>query len=347
MQLSCSPRRGVQTLRRLHDALVIRRHRSLPALKRSSTAIVLRLVGLEDPPAGAAYEASVGAFLASPRAARLPPDVRLEVLYMRRTENVHDSWSGQVSFPGGRQSAADGGDDRATAVRETLEEVGLDLRSPGFLCLGRLDDRAVMARGRHIADMCVCPHVFLQTRARTPPLRLQSSEVAAVRWAPADVLTASQVDPWRVFRSTAGTPLIGVIPSAARRAFSIDTVFFPSILLPPPSPPLPGCAPRADADTDGDSVALACAGIEFRLWGMTLAMTSDLFALAAPEGTRPDALGWPPAQLGNPAIDFFIRAACGAAELRDGRSIRVPHVAAAALLAGAIVGGGAALAARL
>lgn len=39
---------------------------------------------------------------------------------------LHSKWSGHVAFPGGRQEADDE-DGHFTAMRETWEEVGLDL----------------------------------------------------------------------------------------------------------------------------------------------------------------------------------------------------------------------------
>jgi 8-oxo-dGTP pyrophosphatase MutT (NUDIX family) len=50
------------------------------------------------------------------------------VLLIRRAARDGDPWSGDMAFPGGRRQADDA-DDVATARRETLEEVGLDLSS--------------------------------------------------------------------------------------------------------------------------------------------------------------------------------------------------------------------------
>lgn len=50
----------------------------------------------------------------------------VELLFIERARKDTDPWSGQMAFPGGR-CEPDDADDAATAARETLEEVGLDL----------------------------------------------------------------------------------------------------------------------------------------------------------------------------------------------------------------------------
>ena len=53
-----------------------------------------------------------------------------ELLVIKRSETERDHWSGHLALPGGR---VEPGDENllATAVRETLEEVGLDLGAGG------------------------------------------------------------------------------------------------------------------------------------------------------------------------------------------------------------------------
>jgi len=62
-----------------------------------------------------------------------------EVLFIERAPRAGDPWSGDIGFPGGKVEAGDSGT-RQTAERETLEEIGLDLRGGRYL--GRLSDIA-------------------------------------------------------------------------------------------------------------------------------------------------------------------------------------------------------------
>ena len=63
-------------------------------------------------------------------------DGSAEILFIRRAEREGDPWSGHIAFPGGRPEAGDA-DLLAVAVRETLVEVGIDVRHGGRV-LGRL-----------------------------------------------------------------------------------------------------------------------------------------------------------------------------------------------------------------
>jgi 8-oxo-dGTP pyrophosphatase MutT (NUDIX family) len=106
----------------------------------------------------------------------------LELLFIERAEHPGDPWSGQMAFPGGRWEEGDR-DLAATAVRETREELGLDLLVD---CerLGRLDEVRAMSRMRPL-DLAITPFVFRVRRL--PPLEL-SDEVRGVHWLPLDAL---------------------------------------------------------------------------------------------------------------------------------------------------------------
>ena len=118
-----------------------------------------------------------------PRAAAVAMVLRSEdegpaALFIRRAEHPGDFWSGHVAFPGGR--AQPGETSIGTAMRETAEEVGLDLRRLGEV-LGGLDEMQAIGRGRAMG-LSIRPWVFA-LREPPPPLTL-SEEVASAHWVP-------------------------------------------------------------------------------------------------------------------------------------------------------------------
>jgi 8-oxo-dGTP pyrophosphatase MutT (NUDIX family) len=106
----------------------------------------------------------------------------LELLFIRRAEHEKDPWSGHMGFPGGRSEPHDE-DDAATAVRETLEETGLDLLRDAEP-LGALDEVAALARGRPV-DLVIAPFVF---RLRRGLDGAPSHEVVSLHWLPLERL---------------------------------------------------------------------------------------------------------------------------------------------------------------
>lgn len=101
-----------------------------------------------------------------------------EVLFIHRAEHPDDPWSGHMAFPGGRVDPGDRGC-RAAALRETREEVGLDLIRDGRP-LGRLSDVAAVGRGRPM-NLAISPFVYAVDHA--PDLD-PNHEVAAALWVP-------------------------------------------------------------------------------------------------------------------------------------------------------------------
>jgi 8-oxo-dGTP pyrophosphatase MutT (NUDIX family) len=67
-----------------------------------------------------------------------PEGTGLALLLIRRAVRQGDPWSGHMAFPGGRREPDDSSA-QETAIRETHEEVGVDLRATGAY-LGRLGD---------------------------------------------------------------------------------------------------------------------------------------------------------------------------------------------------------------
>lgn len=100
----------------------------------------------------------------------------LEILLIQRPLSERDPWSGHMALPGGRREGDE--DALTTAIRETREEVGVDLERDGML-IGRLDEVSPSRGGPQIA---VAPFVFAvppETAVVPDP-----AEVADTVWIP-------------------------------------------------------------------------------------------------------------------------------------------------------------------
>lgn len=102
-----------------------------------------------------------------------------ELLFIRRATREGDPWSGHMAFPGGRLDGVDR-DPLAAAIRETREEIALDLSAAPLL--GQLSPVPTKAHGR-LRPMVVEPYVFELTYE---PVCELSDEVAGVIWVPID-----------------------------------------------------------------------------------------------------------------------------------------------------------------
>jgi 8-oxo-dGTP pyrophosphatase MutT (NUDIX family) len=101
-------------------------------------------------------------------------DDGLEALFIHRAVRAGDTWSGQIAFPGGRREPRDE-DLLATGIRETHEEIGVDLSAAERL--GVLDD--LHPRTRVLPPVVVRPFVFGLTVRPTLTL---STEVQDAFW---------------------------------------------------------------------------------------------------------------------------------------------------------------------
>lgn len=109
-------------------------------------------------------------------------DDGLEILFIHRAVRVGDRWSGQIAFPGGRREPTDP-DLLTTAIRETLEEIGVDLS--GAERLGVLDD--LHPRTPVLPPVVVRPFVFALT---AQPTIVESPEVQSAFWVSFNALQA-------------------------------------------------------------------------------------------------------------------------------------------------------------
>jgi 8-oxo-dGTP pyrophosphatase MutT (NUDIX family) len=110
----------------------------------------------------------------------------LELLMIERASYEGDPWSGHIAFPGGRAEPRDPSL-LATAVRETREELGVDLASDGRV-LGALARLAPSTP--RLPSIAIAPFVALL--AHDVPL-VPSEEVAGAFWVPLAVLQAADI----------------------------------------------------------------------------------------------------------------------------------------------------------
>ncbi len=111
---------------------------------------------------------------------RLKPAAATEILFIRRAVKEGDPWSGHMAFPGGHKETKDDSLLDA-AIRETWEEVGIDLRANASL-IGALEPvRPTLGGPSGRTGMLVAPFVFsLQKPVQASP----NYEVAEVVWTP-------------------------------------------------------------------------------------------------------------------------------------------------------------------
>jgi 8-oxo-dGTP pyrophosphatase MutT (NUDIX family) len=110
-----------------------------------------------------------------------------ELLLIRRAERVGDPWSGHMALPGGHHELTDA-DLLATVMRETLEEVGLDLKHHELL--GALDEHAATVRGV-FSGLLLAPFVFAMRGESELQL---NHEVAEAIWAPLSPMANGEID---------------------------------------------------------------------------------------------------------------------------------------------------------
>lgn len=111
---------------------------------------------------------------------------QIEVLFMQRAVQQYDNWSGQVCFPGGRYEESDVSS-RATAERETFEEVGINLSFVKFL--GRCDDALTPTVASSINSINKKIHIAVYAYYLDNKITTQLNyEVASTMWIPATEL---------------------------------------------------------------------------------------------------------------------------------------------------------------
>ena len=166
-------------------------------------------------------------------------------------------------------------------MRQTWEEIGIDLAESQYTCIGQLDDREITTSLGKRLLMVLSPFVFLQLTPEAPladpvpsttlhwtPLASLVSPFTPPKWSSVTVDAASRIAPKH---SIALRLLVRLL---------IGSMQFPAILLDtsPPSPPAdPKSAKKHDILEKGIPPPLQPIQ-NLKLWGLSLGMMLDLMS---------------------------------------------------------------------
>ncbi|KXN83624.1 hypothetical protein AN958_01190 [Leucoagaricus sp. SymC.cos] len=236
------------------------------------------------------------------------PMSRPEILFLHRQADVGENASdiqgrvrsaareAHVAFPGGRTEPDDEGglytssksytfSDPTPAMRQTWEEIGIDLAEKYYTSIGQLDDREITTSLGKRLLMILSPFVFLQVTPTAPlpdpiasttlhwvPLTTLVSPVSPPKWSSVTVDAASRIAPRN---SAALRYLIRLL---------VGSMQFPAIVLDPtdpstssPSPPASEKAQKKLTSTH-DVIEKGFSPKTLKLWGLSLGMTLDLMS---------------------------------------------------------------------
>ena len=121
------------------------------------------------------------------------------MLLMKRAERTGDPWSGHIALPGGGYQFEDR-DLLATAIRETHEELGIDLSREQLL--GNL--APLSPRAAEPALIEVTPFVF---RTEAAPEATCGPEAFSAFWLPLELARSGALDGIYRYPVTSGDPL--------------------------------------------------------------------------------------------------------------------------------------------
>lgn len=179
-----------------------------------------------------------------------------EILLIKRTIRSTDRWSGHIALPGGKQDP--GETDLETAIRESHEEVGIDLKSVAT-CKGALDPRFVrISWGRNITMILSCFVFSINEGFEDVQVVPQKAEVACAFWYPLNTLLDPKMESLHTIAIRDRINLSGALGSCIKS--QAGDMLFPAIdIWPTLEPESSGLLPP----------------VPWRMWGITLAIMRD------------------------------------------------------------------------
>ncbi|CAO2648563.1 Nn.00g078300.m01.CDS01 [Neocucurbitaria sp. VM-36] len=234
-----------------------------------------------------------------------------EILFIKRATRIGDKWNGHVALPGGKRDPDDD-DDAVTAMREALEEVGIDLGYNNAIAVGNLPQRIVTTSWGKVPLMVLCPYIYLLTSPSYPSQRLQPTEVASSHWIPVRALLSPALRTHeyadvsaRLAKSELGIKrwflqaMLSRMMFAAIRLVPANSTYCATIpdFIPEDDAPATGVIGRAKATLMGTEARSADRKPPLLLWGLTLGVVSDFLEHIPPHNalelwTYPTFTNW-------------------------------------------------------
>ncbi|KAG2023597.1 hypothetical protein CC2G_001231 [Coprinopsis cinerea AmutBmut pab1-1] len=210
------------------------------------------------------------------------PNAQAEILFLHR-ENPASNGDGpfnqsrvrvgkeaHVAFPGGRTEPDDEGG-LYTAMRQTWEEIGIDLAEKDYICIGQLDDREITTSLGKRLLMILSPFVFLQVTPQAPaPDPVPTTQI---HWTPLNALVSPYSKPkWSTVTVDAASRLTPKHSAFLRVLVRllVGSMEFPAILLDP--------SPASFGEKGLNGHASSRRLQQLKLWGLSLGMTLDLMS---------------------------------------------------------------------
>jgi hypothetical protein len=256
------------------------------------------------------------------------PGARPEILFLRRENLSQDDSTfidtkprntkeAHVAFPGGRMEEGDEGGLYTgssryllsfprlfippLAMRQTWEEIALDLAERDYTCVGQLDDREITTSLGKRLLMILSPFVFLQLTPHSLPTDPLPS--TTLHWTPLSSFVSSSPPKWSTVTVDAASRLAPKHSTALRLLVRVlvGSMQFPAIIVEPSSLPSDS-KPSFTHDYEEKGIPASIhAGHSSRqslkLWGLSLGMTLDLMSyMVAPpaSNSNPSSIKTPP-----------------------------------------------------
>jgi len=166
-------------------------------------------------------------------------------------------------------------------MRQTWEEIGVDLAEKDYMLIGQLDDREITTSlGKRLLTI-LSPYVFLQLTPHAPMTDPVST--TTLHWTPLSSLVSPDSPPkWSSVTVDAASRLVSKHSPTLRFLIQIliGTMQYPAIVLKPSTRASANEKPTSTHDVleKGTGHARAPPPQQLKLWGLSLGMTLDLMS---------------------------------------------------------------------